>query len=232
MEGDDQFWKLILQDHLFFIYSALAKDEIEVIELVKELYNNFSGSRGEMEEILQLKKDILARLLSGMCDISLDPTFLNHMINEAEEAINPSTDAGSLHKLWLLDVEGHLITIKKMLDPVEKQLMRLIKKDIKTFNALFCKTLEFIGYLRSGVTDFPALVRLTNESATNVRIYLELITEIGDGLKSGETLGTIKPIMIDHMLREQSFYLHKLGQDGGEFAVDYLIRGVEIPYRL
>lgn len=231
---DRQFWHLVFEDHILFIYDALGKGEVELIETVKALYNNavdYDEIEANIPAIMDLKREILARILTKSIDISLDATFLNHMINEGEAALNPSTHVLQDHKLWLLDAEGHLTTIKKMLDPVEKVVIRELKNSCKQFKLLFTKTLEFIGYLRSGLYDFPALQSLTDGAQVQLDIYFELLRHISASVQNGQVLGHIKPLMLDHMLREQSFYLHKLGLNS-ELKVAFGIRGVGVPETL
>lgn len=226
------FWTLVLEDHLIFIHDALACGEAELIMATASLYNNFDGSVQAMEAVLNLKKDILSRMLAREVDINLDATFLNHMINEAEAALQNPQHVLEKHKLWILDAEGHLLTIKKMIDPVEKALMKEIEKNQKEFHLLFCKTLEFIGYLRAA-DDFIALRKLMNDVEDSLELYLDILTMIEREISAGRLLGTIKPLMLDHMLREQSFYLHSLGHFAfNPLVVDPYKRGVRVPKSL
>ena len=113
------------------------------------------------KSVRELKIDILRHqispALSGQIS-HLDATFINHMLNEIDQAIiilseietegapNPVSPL-HLNKLWLLDAEGHAITIAKLLDPTEKLKVKEAKKLAKRFAHLWAKTKEFIGYL-------------------------------------------------------------------------------------
>lgn len=232
MNKQARFWNLILEDHLFFIHDALAKDEVKYINRVKDIYKMETNDMNTfITEIIDLKKNILADQLQGKVQIKLPATFLNHMLNEAELAVEELT--GNLRiplendKLWLLDAEGHLVTIMKHLDPTEKILKQALKKECRAFHDLFCNALEFIGYLRSGIDTFPAKEKLNTDIKQSLDVYFELLTLIADLLTTNSCLTTLHPLMVDHMLREQSYYALSRGETP---KVDPFERGVKHPF--
>ena len=99
----------MFQDHLLFIYNALGKNETELIEYTRTLYNNFQGTEEDYVNVINLKKELLARSITGTVDWKLDATFVNHMLNEAEGAFSQHSVLEH-HKLWLLDAEGDQVT--------------------------------------------------------------------------------------------------------------------------
>ncbi|WP_391207153.1 DUF2935 domain-containing protein [Psychrobacillus sp. L4] len=83
------------------------------------------------EEIRVFKIFLIKEHLAGEIKTSLPPSFINHMVNEVEEAIRVFTylEQGQevplvhpLHHdlLWLLDAAGHAGAIDADLDRVEK----------------------------------------------------------------------------------------------------------------
>jgi len=115
------------------------------------------------------------------------------------------------HLLWLLDINGHLEAIKNELDSVEGLLKKFVSDKKHIMHKLHYKALEFITYVNSGITTFPSFEKLTSTSIAETTLYLNLLIEIADGRKSKEILGIIDPELLDHMFREQAYYLIKLG---------------------
>ena len=83
-----KFWELIAQDHLQFIYHALGKNEVHYIEVVKSIFTQFDDDVDVLlQQTLELKKELLAKKIKGEVVLDLTPTFINHMINEAEAGL-------------------------------------------------------------------------------------------------------------------------------------------------
>ncbi len=55
----EAFWELILWIIFLFIFDALDKTEVEIIEVVKRLYNKFRPEVEYYHKLLQFKKDLL-----------------------------------------------------------------------------------------------------------------------------------------------------------------------------
>ena len=102
-----QFWLQILGDHSRFLHDSLAPGQTAYIDTAAafierfdklldrskqnlnetELLSLVSLSNTESEAIREFKLAILKEQLIGNIKISLTPTFINHMVNEVEEAI-------------------------------------------------------------------------------------------------------------------------------------------------
>ena len=176
-----------------------------------------------VKDVGQLKKDILLMHLSDKIDISLPPTFINHMLNELDQYDHiltgkvidvriPEGHPLEHHMLWLPDGVGHSEAIANQLDSVEKEKFKELIECSKEFHDLHMKAEEFIGYLRSGLLDFPGLEKLTEDSEFKMNLLVKIITEIKEMRLSKHMLGTIAPLVLDHMLREECYYLMKLQQ--------------------
>lgn len=234
-------WLNILSHHLTFINDKLSISEEEVHNMVAALQMEVAGliilatardytaveqvTRQALtfaESVGDLKKEILSRQLLLHIKLDLEPTFLNHMVNELMEYItilkefliegkvNPKHVLHH-HKLWLLDIEGHLGYIEKELDAVEKELKKIVHDEKHKFHHLFNKTLEFIGYLRAQ-RDFPALANLTNEAYYETIAYLDFIDGLREGITNNFIEGRLEPLFLDHCILEQNYYLAKLKQ--------------------
>ncbi|TJY44177.1 DUF2935 domain-containing protein [Cohnella pontilimi] len=171
------------------------------------------------------KLDLLARLLVGKLKIMLTPTFLNHMVNELEEyarvlqavlAGQPVPAFDPLHHdlLWLPDAAGHAGAIAADLDMVEKKLIHKSKDFEKHFNSFYLKAIEMGGYVRTNLTDFPAFRRFHREVGLEIRFFMAFLAELLDAEITAEVLGRISPLIPDHMMREECYYLSKLSASG------------------
>jgi len=158
-----------------------------------------------------------AKMISG-----ISPTFINHMINESEDYIRimnallknemPVTTPLQLHNLWLPDASGHAEIIDSGLDGVEKVLKERSAGYIDQFNALSYKTKQFIGYTRTGLHDFPALDRLNEDANATTLSFMDFLQRVALLKISRRALGTLLPLMADHMFREECYYLTQLSQ--------------------
>lgn len=191
--------------------------------------------------VLNLKKEVFAQLLVGEIIIHISPTFINHMLNEITDFLLtlsqylefdfeqlskeynlqplPTRDETLLnHHLWLLDAEGHIAILQNRLDPIEKESFKRSKKLRKKLKGLFIRAMEFIGYQRA-TQSFPALEELDILSMESIREMIELLEECERKVKNKEKLGTIMPLLVDHMIREEAYYLAKILGSGGLEAV-------------
>ncbi|MCM3638110.1 DUF2935 domain-containing protein [Sporosarcina luteola] len=241
-----QFWLQILGDHSRFIHDSLAPGQTDWIDTAAafierfdklldrskqtlnetELLSLVSLSKTESEAIRELKLAIIKEQLVGNIKISLTPPFINHMVNEVEEAIRILSylEKGEspplvhpLHHdlLWLLDAAGHAGAIDATMDRVEKQLKKKSRKFVKEWEAFYLKAIEMVGFLRTNVSRFPALEKFHNDVYLEMTIFKTFLNELEEmGLKK-ENLGVLTPLMADHMAREECYYLMKLAESAG-----------------
>ncbi|MFC5602280.1 DUF2935 domain-containing protein [Sporosarcina koreensis] len=191
-----------------------------------ELLSLVSLSKTESEAIREFKLAILKEQLVGSIKISLPPSLLNHMVNEVEEAIRlfsylekgetpPAVHPLHHDLLWLLDAAEHAGAIDANLDRVEKQLKKKSMKFTKEWEAFYLKAVEMTGFLRANVAKFPALDKFHSDVYLEMTIFKTFLKELEEmGLKK-ETLGTLTPLLADHMAREECYYLMKLAESAG-----------------
>ncbi|WFA10086.1 DUF2935 domain-containing protein [Tissierella sp. Yu-01] len=239
---EHRFWLQILGDHSRFILNTLSPNETEKIqraryfirvfdELLQEARRSLGEreleeltitARVEAEEIREFKLQLIKEHLIGMIIIELSPTFINHMVNEVDEylrvihcifakkmpVVNPLHD----HNLWLPDASGHAGSIYCGLDSTERDLRKKSKEFMKLFEDLYIKADEFTGYLRTNLQDFPALHRLNKLVEDNISLFMEFLKELEKMRLTKKALGTLMPLMADHMFREECYYLFKLSE--------------------
>jgi hypothetical protein len=239
---EHRFWLQVLGDHSRFILNALSPEEKEKIEtakgfivlfddLLNEARKNLSSqsiieltekSLEAAQNIRSFKLQIIKELITGNIKIELPPTFINHMVNEVEEylrvlsfitqeqiySVNPIYH----HLLWLPDAAGHAGAINDNLDKIEKSLKEISNRFAETFDSMHIRAAELYGYMRTGVMDFPALNKLNMDVEKEMTLFNGFLKELEALIRSKEVLGTIAPLLIDHMYREECYYLTKLSQ--------------------
>lgn len=169
------------------------------------------------------KLDLLNRAILGKLKIALTPTFINHMVNELEEYLRilnelvagkPVPVFHALHHdfIWLPDASGHAAAIASDLDAVEKKLIKKGHEFEKHFQDLYIKSVEMAGYMRTQLKDFPAFRRLHKEIDLEIKLFVGFLEELEQMELTAEVLDRISPLMPDHMMREECYYLTKLAQ--------------------
>jgi hypothetical protein len=175
------------------------------------------------KELREFKLYLLSRHLMDQVDLHLPPTFLNHMVNELEEYLriieffhceNSLPCMHPLHHelLWVKDAQGHANALLSGFDETETELKKKSNEFLKQFRDLYDKAVELNGYLRTGIKEFPALCRYNSEVEIKILMFREFLCELRQLYTTKEGLGTIVPLIPDHMLREECYFLIKLSE--------------------
>lgn len=175
------------------------------------------------ETFRKYKLELLSRHLQGNIKIQLPPTFINHMVNELDEyrrilqylakgEVPPLLHPLHHHLIWLDDAAGHAAGVASELDQVEKRLMKKSQKYEKYFLDFYYKAVQMAGYLRTGLKEFPALGRFNKEVEWELVCFKKFLEEIEELRLSAKVLGTLSPLMADHMAREECYYLTQLSR--------------------
>ncbi|MCR2820137.1 DUF2935 domain-containing protein [Lederbergia panacisoli] len=182
-----------------------------------------SEAKAATSELKKFKFSLIEKLLFKKIKFHLSSTFVNHMVNELEEYERilsyflknespPHSHELHHHLLWLSDAAGHAGAIQDQLDSTEKMLKHESAIFNKDFEHLYLKAVEFAGYLRTHIYQFPALSRLNKEARLEIQAFQIFLNEILDLEISEQVLGTFPALMADHMFREECYYLTKLAQ--------------------
>lgn len=241
------FWTGILKDHAQFQYDSLSPDETEAIAAAKDFRDRFSALHYQVKpdvgevplaqletyisddkvavtQFVQFTKSLLKRLLTCSIKITMTPSFLNHMINEAMEyyrtlsiideslRINYVLENLRLHKVWLSDASGHADFIASQLDGTEMLYLTQAMEYMTVFDGLFKKAYEmYLIYERTGMENgsLNQFNRNTERVINDFTSYLETLRELTQDCRIYKT-GTFSPLVLDHMIREENYYLKKV----------------------
>lgn len=176
-----------------------------------------------VQQFRVFKLHMLREHLAGHLESGLSPTFFNHMLNELDEYMRvlsaliaghvpPPVNPIHHHLLWLLDASGHANSITADLDMSEKRMIETSRNFAKHFDDYYLKAVEMAGYLRTNLNQFPALARFNKQVELEMLLFMKFLHEIEELRLTSELLGTIHPLMADHMAREECYYLQKLSQ--------------------
>ncbi|WP_088186915.1 DUF2935 domain-containing protein [Desulfosporosinus sp. FKA] len=237
---EHRFWLQVLGDHSRFFLKSLGPSEKEEISrtlyfihefdsllaLVRkgtgmgEVHNFHNHIWQRVQQLKDFKLHLISRQLEGQIRINLEPSLISHMVNELEEYQTllsyivkgetvPLLHPTHYHLLWLLDAIGHADTITISLDVVEASLRNESQRFTKDFEACYRKAHEISGLTRA-IRDFSVLKTFNHEAANQIQQFIHFLTQLLERLLNRSILGMLDPLMPDHMLREECYYLTKL----------------------
>lgn len=242
---EHRFWLQIMGDHARFIFFSLAPNEIEYLQRAQDFIISFDQLYDQVKKELTLqdlgtinhqayqltnqfrefKLLLLSLTLNSDIKIHLPSSFFNDMLNELEEYLfiiqSISNDRWAMfhpihyHLLWLTDAVGHAASVAANLDMVEKDLIDKSHSYEMQFTDLMFKATMMSGYLRTQLETFPSLSRLNGQAETAIYSFKEFLEHLRDMRIDGKVLGTLFPLMADHMAREECYYLWKLSLTAG-----------------
>ncbi|NGQ93985.1 DUF2935 domain-containing protein [Brevibacillus sp. SYP-B805] len=238
---EHQFWLQILGDHARFIFNALPRQAAAESEralcfiaaydrLLTQSHEELSDEQLKglhqqanalTQEFRNFKLLLIRQGLMGKAYFPL--TFLNHMVNEADEYLGilswlladkapPLQHPIHHHLLWLSDAAAHASGLARSVDLVEKRLLEQSMDFIKIFEALYLKAIEIAGYMRSHLHEFPALTRFNHEAEWEILLFAKFLEELEELSMRAQMIGTLSPLIPDHMAREECYYLTKLSE--------------------
>lgn len=167
--------------------------------------------------------ELLSCRIADTILIALPPTIISHMVNETDEYLRilefllarttpPVKHPLHYHLLWLADAHVHATFLSAGLDPIEANLKEKSTGFVHRFTELYFSALELKGYLRTGEGKFPALTRYNLQVEKEILLFKEFLDKLQELLSSKQLLGALTPLAVDHMLREEYYFLNKLSQ--------------------
>ncbi|AEI45357.1 DUF2935 domain-containing protein [Paenibacillus mucilaginosus] len=226
------FWTRNLRDHALFVYDTLSPQE--EAERQRALYylrwfdtrlkEDPSANPRRLlpgaESLRIFLLHLLRRQLTEGLGILLTPTYISHTVSENEEALRvlgSSPGASSTdpqlrsHLLWLPVLAGDAFVIQGALDEVEKELVRSYIGHTQRFEDAYAYAVELAGFLRTGLTDFPAITRFREIVRRETEAFLVSLREL-ERLEAGNlVLDKLPLVFVEHIRRETEFYMGTLG---------------------
>lgn len=179
-----------------------------------------------VKQFIDFKRHMLTGLMTCNLKLRMTPSFLNHMINEALEFLhvlnladhtlpcNNTLENIRLHKIWLPDASGHASAVATELDAIEVKLGKEAREFSKKFDGLFKKAFEMYHmYERTGLEN-GALCHFNEEVIKTLKDFINYLDRIERYRKecSIYASGTFSPLIPNHMIREESYYIYKIDE--------------------
>ncbi|HEY8464999.1 MAG TPA: DUF2935 domain-containing protein [Bacillota bacterium] len=234
------FWSEIMGDHARFIIDAIKPGNPNTVRMAEKFINQFDRIfqrvRSEAPtdpdllneastttmQFREFKRELLEQSLRKMPVTALTPTFYNHMLNELEQFLNLLNQLQAegtvqrnnlgVHLLWVLDAAGHAAIVMSNLDKVEYLYREEAKAFENSFDKLYLKAVEIAGYYRSDPTAVQPVLQGFNRQIINImQEFIAYLTELREGTRTLEIVGSLVPLVPDHMLRETHYYLKQIG---------------------
>lgn len=238
---EHQFWLQIMGDHSRFIFFSLAPTETQYLLAAQEfilLFDQLLDKSHKLNEdetqefnktvyettyrLREFKIELLSMSLTADLKSHLSPSFINDMLNELEEYLYLLSNISNnklpifhplhYHMLWLTDAVEHAASVSSELDFAEKELIDRAYRFELQFQDFNTKALLMNGYQRTQLETYPALDRFSEQVAPVMNGFMEFLENLRDQRIDKRVLGTLMPLMADHMAREECYYLWKLSQ--------------------
>lgn len=217
MEYEIAYWSLIQGDHCRFIVDSLGKNEILQLEIFKDLQNAFDSDQS-LENMQSLASDMfkaLSNLLNEMSlksvKIALSSSFIVHLIGETEQMISIlSGNEQDLNyaELCTVDSREHLLFTIGDMDPIfDSDTVRKLKKLEKKVNCLIDATRK-VSYIN---VDNNYSFLLNEHIFHHCSEVLTMFANLRLKCMDATILGRVTVLALDHMYREECYYLGKLG---------------------
>lgn len=238
--AENKYWLQTMGDHVMIILDALSPNETEEIQAARGLITEFDGLLQEArsnitdkqvkqlngraikaaQDLRAFQLHIMTRQITGHIDLLFSSALLNHMLNEVDEYlyILQMLDKDlpinfhplHLHLVYLLDGLGHTTIIQNYVSFPFRDIREHAAKFEHEFIILYNKAVEYTGYLRTGLNDFAALNQLNIDSYENMRLFAEFSVDLMLKIREKSVLGPLNTLFLDHMYREECYYLTKL----------------------
>lgn len=239
---ENRFWLQIMGDHARFIFFSLAPTESEYlvtsqefIILFDQLLDQSHKHLSETElnglyrkayeatyRLREFKLELLTMSLTSDFKSHLTSSFYNGMLNELEEYLfilnslmtghSPLLHPLHYHMLWLADAAEHAASLTATLDNIEKKQINQSNQYEIEFQDLYLKALTMNGFLRTQLLEFPSLDKYNEQAKNMIADFMEYLENLRDQRLDIKILGSLMPLMADHMAREECYYMWKLYQ--------------------
>jgi hypothetical protein len=203
--------------------SPLAKFQGQELDRYDQIANTLTKQMLEkINHFKHFKEMLIYHKLDCHVKLSLGPVLLQHMVNEADEALqvlsgvleqaipDPALMALHHHLLWLPDAAEHAAILHSGLDSVEQQLRLDTHGFEQLFNGMHLKALELYSMLRVAPRMVGALRRLNADALQQIGTFRTFLVELREHAEDCEIMGTLTPLFADHMLREELYYTEQM----------------------
>jgi hypothetical protein len=234
------FWTKIMSEHARLIKDSLLPDNPNQVLIAGNIFNTWEKFSHKLKASRELDPDLTDELINAGLSFreflrellgsslgqgrvtTLAPSFYNHLLNELEEFLKNSNEIQTrggcsgvtlgTHLVWVLDAAGHAALIGSNLDQAEALYREEARAFESAFNKMYLKAVELAGYYRGGPAMVqPILLRFNRQITELLQEFIKFLSEIQAGLAQHQIAGNLHSWLLDHMIREEHYYLKKIG---------------------
>lgn len=179
--------------------------------LEKQVFDLNNRAINLVIEVIKFKENVLNKLLDCNIYAALYPSLIEHILGEAklylqmlkdlQNRIKPKDNIFEQEIFWDTIMEEHVLFIRGLLDPTEKELIDASNNFANIFEDLIEKTKE------ATEKDLPKIIKKTLEATTEVRDFKAAATK---GIIDCKIKSILTPLLGDHVLREANHYVRIL----------------------
>ena len=174
-----------------------------------------------LRDMIEFKTMVLNKIIECKISFNLHPSLISHMINEAHEFYRHLYNAISnksqtieelfiLHQTWLKDASGHASAIICNLDPNEFIYIKEGRKFQKGFDNLFIQSIEYKQILERTGEKQNMIIEFHEQIKQNIYEFIDYLEKIKTKRLECKLLSILEPLILDHMIREEKYYLKKM----------------------
>ncbi|QOR68078.1 DUF2935 domain-containing protein [Cytobacillus suaedae] len=221
------FWKQNMYEHTIILYDTLSPMEPEAQKMARHYIHLFkkyvdtltvADKQEFIHDVYSLQHFIIQLLRTQVTTglkILLTPTFLSHLITESTVAIQTvsnEVDSSSIapHLIWLPVLSGDAFTIQGALDSLERSLVTKYLDFSDMFEKQYVFAIELCGIMRTGVRDFPALLKFKDDTIRIVREFIEALNHLEILEAQNSILDKLPLFFVQHIKREAEYYLNTI----------------------
>lgn len=239
---ENRFWLRIMLDHLYIILNALHYREVEernraesmiktYNELLERVWDTVAPeglkklneeAYKATEEIRIYKLHLLRRQLNGNISLAISSDLTSRLISEAEYYLDLLflflqnkkyiIQPIPLHMLWLYDAAGHAVDIANGFNFSNADLKNKTLSYQTDFILLYVRAAEMRGFFRTGMEDFPAFDQFNEDVNARLTEFTEFFVDLNFKIIKGRVPTSVSSVMLDHMYREECYYLTQLSK--------------------
>ena len=233
--NDLLFWTDILSEHAMFQTNAFSYKEERFIAEAEKFHQIFksynqvilSGNNVDLRTLesdtirfIDFKKKLIFGLLQHQVKINFSPSFINHMLNEADEFLSilrsgscpVKTENAALYiKTWLADASGHASTLSAFLDLAETPSIRKAEFFKNVFDNLDKKASE-ISMISGNLKTKINIELLKEEVIEALNAFIQFCAKTGELLDNNKIMsaGTLSSMITNHFINEHKYFIHKI----------------------
>lgn len=233
------FWNEVMSYNSECLMESLTYKEKELNSLIAKYPNAFISLNNDLEsidneklktikalvtELVQFQKNLLNQLLKKEVSLSLTPTILNNMINEAMEyylflslvnnqfKFDPCLELLRIHKMWLITSLSNTNTIISQLDITESVSIKKACDFKEAFNSLYLEATQLYLLCERVFNNHEKIDHFNDTVTSLVKAFISFLQKLKILKTEGKLLstGTFTIKVLNHMIKEEEYYLQKL----------------------